>query len=204
MTQQEIREYNRTIEGKVLDEYNANNLPSYDDCATVLGNEEYRKKNGNYPPGHTHLLDREPTELERYIHEETPAGKAEDYFRERLAKLLNWHRKSFLESAQPSPGYTKEQVGERAEELWDKHSVYLETDIDLLQMYTGQSVLTQRSFTKLIEELTAQLPSAKDAGVLVEAVRIALNQLGGEPSEENASIAHSVLWEALTLYNKPA
>lgn len=45
---------------------------------------------------------------------------------------------------------------EKAEELWDKYSQYLGTDIDDLSGFAGQSILTQRAFKKLISEL--QLP----------------------------------------------
>jgi hypothetical protein len=119
-----------------------------------------------------------------------------------------------------SPAAPVRGAGEMAEELWDKHSVYLETDIDLLQMYTGQSVLTQRSFTKLIEELTAQLPSAKDAGVLVQAMNDIQNPIeyltrkakedggildgqGALMLIKSAELYKTIASNALTQYNNP-
>jgi hypothetical protein len=40
-----------------------------------------------------------------------------------------------------------------AEELWDKYSVHLDTDVDSFQSVAGQSLLTRSDFLKLIEEL---------------------------------------------------
>lgn len=97
MTPEEIKEYNRIRMGKVLDSYTPDTLPTYNDCRTLLHNEQYRKKHGNYRPEGDGILDRDPTELERYIYEETPNNAtAEIYFRERLADLLNWHRAAIL------------------------------------------------------------------------------------------------------------
>jgi hypothetical protein len=97
MSNEEIKEYNRIRMGDVLDNYNPDTLPTYNDCRTLLHNEQYRKKHGNYRPDGDGILDRDPTELERYIYEETPKNAtAEIYFRERVADLLNWHRKAIL------------------------------------------------------------------------------------------------------------
>lgn len=108
-TSEEIKEYNRIISGRVLDNYTADNLPPYEACITVIGNEKYRKKNGDYQPDGEHLLDRHPTELERFIYEETPP-ETEVYFRERLAKLLNWHR-------QASNSLSLQTIAEKEKEL---------------------------------------------------------------------------------------
>jgi hypothetical protein len=40
-----------------------------------------------------------------------------------------------------------------AEELWDKYSVHVDTDVDSFQSVAGQSLLNRSDFLKLISEL---------------------------------------------------
>jgi hypothetical protein len=116
MSNEEIKEYNRIRMGNVLDEYTPDTLPTYEDCRTLLFNEQYRKKNGDYKPEGDGILDRNPTELERYVYEETPKNKtAEIYFRERLADLLNWHRTAIAEHLP----ILREQAEKIAGDAWD-------------------------------------------------------------------------------------
>ena len=71
--------------------WTTDDLTSWEDCRLLIENEQYRKSMGGYLPEGCHELDRNPTELERYIYEEEPADSSKAlHFRERLVKLLNW------------------------------------------------------------------------------------------------------------------
>lgn len=131
MTPEEIKEYNRIRMGKVLENYTPDTLPTYNDCRTLLFNEQYRKKNGNYKPEGDGILDRDATQLERYIYEETPNGEtAQVYFRERLASLLNWHRTEILTSL-PIDRNTAEKIWNAgAESFNDCKRVFGDSEFD--------------------------------------------------------------------------
>lgn len=60
-------------------------LPSWKECRRKIENERYCKENG-----HTQIEEEKPTELERFIYEEEPSGPQDMFFRERLAKLVNY------------------------------------------------------------------------------------------------------------------
>ncbi|MES2382339.1 MAG: hypothetical protein V4538_14935 [Bacteroidota bacterium] len=44
-------------------------------------------------------------------------------------------------------------IKEKAEELWDEYSEYMDDDLDSCQRFAGQSIMTKRQFEKLIASL---------------------------------------------------
>jgi hypothetical protein len=119
-----------------------------------------------------------------------------------------------VQSAQPSPGYTKEQMGEAYEQgAKDVLKDICETFSDKnrqkrLHKFTGIDVA--KGISRDIKDFPLpdrdtylrSLPPAKDAGVLVDAIEEAVKELSGEPSEENASRAFGLLSFALITYNR--
>ena len=60
-------------------------IPTWDECKRRLDNEKFCKDNG-----HTQIEEEKPNELHRFVYEESPAGKEEQGFRDRLARLINF------------------------------------------------------------------------------------------------------------------
>jgi len=75
-----------------VDMWTVEMIPDWSQCQLLIDNEKWRKDNHGNPPEGSHSLDRSPTELERFVYEEEPAGMEKSkYWRERLVKLLNSH-----------------------------------------------------------------------------------------------------------------